>query len=112
MKRIIKAFAYSYNGFVAAWGETAFRQEIILFVILLPVAIILPVSILAKGLLVSALVLILIAELANTAIETIIDRVSKARHPLSKKAKDIGSAIVLLSFINAGVIWAAALLSI
>jgi diacylglycerol kinase (ATP) len=69
-----------------------------------------PVGLLAKGLLVSSLILILLMELANTAVEVVVDRISSDCHELSKKAKDIGSLLVLLSFVNAGIIWIAVLL--
>jgi len=111
LKRIIKAFGYSFDGFVAAFkSEAAFRWEILIFIIGTIIAIILPVSLLAKAILISSLIMILLAELVNTAIETIVNRISKDIHPMSKKAKDIGSLLVLLSFINAAVVWCAILL--
>jgi len=109
-KRILKAFTYSYDGFKATFkSEAAFRQDLAVFIIGTIVALFLPVGVLEKGLLVSSLVLILLMELANTAIEMVIDRISGDYHELSKRAKDIGSLLVLLSFINAGIIWLAVL---
>jgi diacylglycerol kinase (ATP) len=69
----------------------------------------LPVGALEKGLLISSLVLILLMELTNTAVEAVVDRISSDYHELSKKAKDIGSLLVLLSFVNAGLVWIAVL---
>ncbi|MDR2268825.1 MAG: diacylglycerol kinase [Rickettsiales bacterium] len=106
MRRILKAFSYSFDGLRAALASgPAFRQDIIVFVIGIIAAIILPVDAVSRAMLISPLFIILIAELANTAIETIIDRISKENNPLSKNAKDIGSAIVLMSFINAAAVW-------
>ena len=111
MKRILRAFVYSFHGFVATWrSEVAFRQEVALFAIGLVVATLLPVGFLAKGLLIFSMILVLLMELVNTAIESVVDRISDANHPLSKKAKDIGSALVLIAFINAGIIWTAVIL--
>ena len=110
IKRILKAFVYSYQGFMATFkSEAAFRQDLGVFIIGTIAAMCLPVSALEKGLLVSSLVLILLMELANTAIEVVVDRISDEYHELSQKAKDIGSLLVLVSFINAGIIWLAVL---
>ncbi|MBR1600857.1 MAG: diacylglycerol kinase [Alphaproteobacteria bacterium] len=106
LKRILKAFVYSYNGFLSAFkSEAAFRQDLAVFFVFSAIAIILNITILHKIIMISALLLILILELVNTAIETIIDRISPDYHELSKKAKDIGSLLVLLSFINAILWW-------
>jgi diacylglycerol kinase (ATP) len=106
MKRIWRAFRHSFRGLTTVWkSETSFRQEIILCIALFPVIFLLPVDYLAKSLMVFSLILILIMELINSAIETIIDRISAEKHPLSKKAKDIGSSLVLLAFANAIIIW-------
>ena len=110
IKRILNAFIYSYDGFKATCkSEAAFRQDLAVFIIGTIAALFLPVGALEKGLLVSSLVMILLMELANTAIEVVIDRVSEDYHELSKKAKDIGSLMVLLAFVNAGIIWIAVL---
>lgn len=106
MDRIIKAFGYSWAGLVSCFKtEAAFRQEIYLAAIAFPVVYILNTSATNKALMVGSIFLIFIAELATTAIEVVIDRISEEKHPLSKKAKDIGSAIVLLAFVNAICIW-------
>ncbi len=106
IKRILKAFVYSYQGFIAAFkSEAAFRQDIAFCVFWGVFACWLNVPSLHRCLLLATLLLILLTELINTAIETIIDRISPDYHELSKKAKDIGSLLVLLSFINAGLIW-------
>ena len=108
IKRILKAFTYSYDGFKSAFqSEEAFRQDIVVFIIFSAIALCLNVPLWAQALLISALILILLMELVNTAIETIIDRISDEYHELSKKAKDIGSLLVLLAFFNAILLWAA-----
>ena len=105
LKRILKAFVYSFDGFRAAFKESAFRQEIVVFIAGTAAAVYFPLSLEQKGMLISSLLIVLMAELTNTAIETVIDRISPEYHDLSKKAKDIGSLLVLLAFINAGVLW-------
>ena len=104
--RIWNAFNYSLAGLSAAFRlEDAFRQEVLLAVVLLPVAILYPHSGLEKALLIASVLLVLIVELLNSAIEAAVDRVSLDRHHLSKRAKDIGSAAVLLALINVLVVW-------
>ncbi|OJV95925.1 MAG: diacylglycerol kinase [Gammaproteobacteria bacterium 39-13] len=104
--RFIKAFGYSLEGLKAAFvSEPAFVIEIICSLLLLPIACLLPLPLVSKALLISSLILVLIVELINSAIEATIDRISSERHPLAKKAKDIGSAAVLLSLINAAAVW-------
>lgn len=111
--RIFKAFGYSLEGLKSAFcSEPAFVIEVFAFIIFTPIACLLPVSLVFKALMISSLFLVLIIELGNSAIEAVVDRISLEHHPLSKKAKDIGSAAVLLSLINAGVIWAMALYSL
>lgn len=106
ISRLLHAFKYSFDGFIAAFkSEEAFRQDILVCVILAPIAIILPVTIVEKLFLFSSLFLIVLAELINTAIEMIIDRISHEIHPLSKISKDIGSCIVLVSFMYLVVVW-------
>lgn len=106
IKRILKAFTYSFAGFTATFkSEAAFRQELFLCGILTIVAFCLPVSLLQLYLMLFALFLILLTELINSAIEAVVDRISDDYHELSKKAKDIGSLIVLLAFVNAFAIW-------
>lgn len=106
LKRIFSAFGYSIAGFKTAWkGEHAFRQELIVVVIATIAAILLPVPALQKLLLIGVFVLVLIVELLNSAIEAVVDRVSLERNPLSKNAKDLGSAAVMLALFLAGATW-------
>lgn len=101
IKHIIDACFYSYSGIKSAYkSEIAFRQDIAICTFLFIFALILPVSFVCKLLMIVSLFIILIAELINTAIETVIDRISSEIHPLSKKAKDIGSAIVFFAFLQ------------
>jgi diacylglycerol kinase (ATP) len=107
MNRILRALKYSWHGIKSAFSsEAAFRQDVVIFIIGTITAIFLPVGNIEKYLLASSLLLIILMELANTAIETTINRISTDIHPLSKKAKDIGSAMVFLAFANAIAIWA------
>lgn len=106
VKRIFSAFFYSIDGFRAAWrNEHAFRQELMLVIVGIMIALLLPVSAQDKLALIGVLVLVLVVELINSAIEAIVDRVSLERHPLSKNAKDFGSAAVLLTLLLAGAVW-------
>lgn len=106
MQRLIRAFFYSLDGLKDSFlTEPAFRQEVLLAVVAIPLACFLDVTMLERALLIGSILLIFIAELANTAIEACIDRISEEKHPLSKKAKDAGSALVLLALINAGLLW-------
>ena len=110
LKRIFSAMLYSMDGFKSAWKhEHAFRQEIVLFVVGSAIALALRVSAFEKLLLIGVLVLILIVELINSSIEAVVDRVSLERHPLSKNAKDFGSAAVLLACLLAAAAWAVVL---
>lgn len=111
VKRIYAAFFYSIAGFKAAWkNEHAFRQELILVIVASIVAFALPVSAYEKLAMIGVLVLVLIVELINSAIEAVVDRVSLERNPLSKNAKDFGSAAVFLTFSLAFATWAVILL--
>lgn len=104
--RLIRAFGYSWQGLRAAFEtEWAFRAEIYVTPPMVLIALLLPVSLAEKALLISTLFLVLLAELANTAIEAVINRISEEQHPLSGKAKDIGSALVLIALLNAGAVW-------
>lgn len=107
VKRLINAFGFSLAGLVSTFKtEAAFRLELAFLVILLPIAIMMDCTAIEKAMLIASLMLILITELINTAIEAVVDRISEERHILSKKAKDAGSAIVLIALINAVCIWA------
>lgn len=106
LKRIIDATGYSWLGLKAAFKhESAFRQELLLCLILTPVAIWFAESAIEYALLFSSLILILIVELLNSGIEAVVDRFGGEMHTLSGRAKDIGSAAVLLVLINAAIIW-------
>ena len=105
-KRIWNAMLYSFDGFTAAFRhEDAFRQEVLLALILIPAALYLPVGGAAKGQMIASVVLVMIVELLNSGIEAVTDRVSLEDHALAKRAKDLGSAAVMLSLINVLVVW-------
>lgn len=107
LRRIWNALFYSLAGFRAAWrNEDAFRQEVILAAILIPVALFLPAGGIEKALMVGSVLLVLMVELLNSAIEATVDRISYENHELAKRAKDIGSAAVFVSLVNVPVIWA------
>ena len=107
---MLLAAGYSIDGLKAAWRhEDAFRQELILAAIMVPLALWLPLTLLERILLIAVVVLVLIVELLNTAIEAAIDRDSLEINPLGKRAKDYGSAAVMLSLLLAGGTWAAVL---
>jgi diacylglycerol kinase (ATP) len=104
--RIWNALFHSLDGFVAAFRhEDAFRQEVVLAAILVPAALVLPAGGLGKALMIASVLLVLIVELLNSAVEAAVDRVSLDNHVLAKRAKDIGSAAVMLSLINVPVVW-------
>lgn len=110
LKRIFSALGYSIEGLKSAWRhEHAFRQEMLLFAVGSAVALALRISAFEKLMLIGVLVLILIVELINSAIEAVVDRVSLERHALSKNAKDFGSAAVLLAVLLAVAAWAVVL---
>ena len=106
IRRLVNAFGYSIAGTLAAFKhEDAFRQEVILSAILTPVAIYYGEAAIDQALMISSLLLIIIVELLNSSIEATVDRISVKHHKLAKRAKDIGSAAVFFSLINAVVIW-------
>ncbi len=108
LKRIINAAAYSWLGFKAAYKyEAAFRQELWLSIALTPVALYFGQSLADKAVLLASLVFILLVEILNSALEAVVDRHGDEIHPLSARAKDMGSAAVLLAFIIAGLVWLA-----
>ena len=108
--RIVKAFGYSIDGLAGTWRtEGAFRQEVLFAVVLVPISCFLPVTLLEHALLIASVLLVLIVELLNSSMEAAIDRVSLELHPLSKKAKDTGSAAVLLAIVTAMIVWGAIL---
>ena len=106
LKRIWNALFYSIAGLSAAFRhEDAFRQEVVLAAVLVPTALFLPVAALAKALMIFSVLLVLMVELLNSAIEAAVDHASLEQHPLAKRAKDIGSAAVLVSLLNAVITW-------
>lgn len=106
LRRIVSAVFYSIDGFKAAWRhEHAFRQELLVLVVGTISALLLKISAFEKFMLIAVLVLVLIVELINSAIEAIVDRISLERHALSKNAKDYGSAAVTLTFGIALAAW-------
>jgi len=109
--RVWNALFYSMAGFAAAFKyEDAFRQEVILAAILIPLSFFLPVSNLGRALMIASVLLVLMIELLNSALEASVDRVSIERHPLAKRAKDIGSAAVFVALLNAAIVWSLVLL--
>jgi diacylglycerol kinase (ATP) len=112
LRRLLNAFGYSLAGFRAAFKhEDAFRQEALLAAILIPLAFWLSVSMTGRALMIGSVLLVIIVELLNSAIEATVDRISLDSHDLAKRAKDIGSAAVLVSLVNATVIWTLVLLA-
>jgi diacylglycerol kinase (ATP) len=110
LDRLIRATAYSADGIGAALrGESAFRQEAVLAAVMIPAAFWVGRGWVEIALLAGSVVLVLIVELLNSSVEAAVDRISLELHDLSKKAKDFGSAAVLLSLLLCGSIWASAL---
>ena len=106
LRRIWNALFYSFAGLKAAYRhEDAFRQEVWLAVVLIPLALLLPAPGMGKALMIASVLVVLIVELLNSAVEATVDRVSLEQHRLAKRAKDIGSAAVLFSLINVAVVW-------
>jgi diacylglycerol kinase (ATP) len=106
LKRVWNAFFYSLEGFKAAWKhEDAFRQESLLAIVLIPLVFFLADAPMARALMIASVLLVLIVELINSAIEATVDRISLENHALAKRAKDIGSAAVLIALINVLVVW-------
>lgn len=109
LSRILHAGGYSLQGLRAGWHETAFRQEALASIVLLPLAFLLGQSWVEVALLAGSVLLVMIVELLNTGLESCIDRIGPEWHALSKRAKDMGSAAVLLSLLLCLGVWAAAL---
>jgi diacylglycerol kinase (ATP) len=105
--RVVRAAGYSISGLrVALLKEAAFRQEVILFAVLAPLGAWLGANGVERALLIGSLLLVLIVELLNSALEATVDRISRQRHKLSGRAKDMGSAAVYLSLLLAILVWA------
>lgn len=111
LTRLKNALFYSLAGLKAAYAcEDAFRQEVWLAALLIPTAILLPVSGVGRAMMIGSILLVLIVELLNSAVEAAIDRIGLESHRLSKRAKDIGSAGVLIALINVVTIWSSVLI--
>ncbi|MEA3405072.1 MAG: diacylglycerol kinase [Pseudomonadota bacterium] len=112
VKRIFYAAGYSWKGFRSTWKhEAAFRQEVILFALLAPVAFWLGEDFAETAVLIAVLLFVLVVELLNSAVESVVDRIGEDFHKLSGRAKDQGSAAVFLSFFIAFIVWVGFLVS-
>ena len=106
LRRIWNALFYSIDGIKAAFRhEDAFRQEALLALVLVPAAFFMPASGGGKALMIASILFVLVVELLNSAVEAAVDRISLENHRLAKRAKDIGSAAVLVSLINVVIVW-------
>ncbi|CAD6365466.1 diacylglycerol kinase [Shewanella putrefaciens] len=106
IKRIFRATGFSMKGLKAAWThEAAFRQELVLCLVMLPIALLVDISTIERLMLIFTLFIVLIVELLNSAIEAVVDRVGSEIHPLSGQAKDIASAAVFISLTLCGITW-------
>lgn len=104
--RLLRAFGYSFQGFGHAWREeAAFRQEVALSMLVIPAGLYLGRSGVERALLVSPMLIILVVEILNSALEAVVDRSGTEPHPLAGMAKDMGSAAVMLSFALLGTVW-------
>lgn len=112
LRRLWNALHYSMAGLRAAYAcEDAFRQEVLLAVILIPAACLLPVGMIGRALMIASVLIVLVIELLNSAVEAAVDRISLDKHNLSKRAKDIGSASVFVAVVNVIVVWTCVLLA-
>ncbi|MCE9632935.1 MAG: diacylglycerol kinase [Methylophilales bacterium] len=106
IRRLINAFGYSCAGLKTAYkNEDAFRQEVILAAVLIPLALYLDVGTVERILMIGSVLLLVIVELLNSAVEATVDRISLDHHKLAARAKDIGSAAVLMSLVNLLMVW-------
>ena len=106
-RRIVRAAGFSWKGFVAAFrNEAAFRQELALTLVLLPLAFWLGQTALERALMIGIWLLVPVVELLNSGIEAVVDRIGEEQHPLAGRAKDVGSAAVFLAISNAAIVWA------
>lgn len=111
LKRLWNALFYTFDGLRAAFRhEDAFRQEVFLAAVLIPAALLTPASGTGKALMIAVVLLVLIVELLNSAVEAAVDRISLENHALAKRAKDIGSAAVFIALINVPLVWGLVLL--
>ncbi len=110
LTRLLNALGYSRDGLAAAWkNEAAFREEVLLAAVAIPLALFLAQTGVDRALLIGSIVFILVVEILNSAVEAVVDKASPEHHELAKRAKDMGSAAVLLSLLNAAVVWACVL---
>lgn len=106
LRRLVNALAYSAAGLRAAYRhEDAFRQEVVLAALMIPLALLLPADGAGHALMIGSVLLVLVVELVNSAIEAAVDRISLDQHRLAKRAKDIGSAAVLVALVNVIATW-------
>jgi diacylglycerol kinase (ATP) len=111
LEHVLKASGYSLAGLGATLKlELAFRIEMALFVFLLPIAVVFPVSLAFKALIIGSMLMVLCVELLNSSLEWIVDYISHDHHPYAKRAKDMGSAAVMIALINCGLMWGLAIL--
>lgn len=107
LTRLINAFGYSMEGLQAAYkNEDAFRQEVRMALVLIPLALYLGKTNLERAVMIACVLLVVIVELLNSSVEATVDRISLDHHILAKRAKDIGSAAVLISLVNLAIVWA------
>jgi diacylglycerol kinase (ATP) len=112
IRRLINAFNYSRSGLKEAFrNEDAFRQEVLLAVVLIPLTLLIEREMFGRALMIGCVLLLLVIELINSAIEATVDRISLEDHRLAKRAKDIGSAAVLIGLVNLAVVWTLVLLN-
>jgi diacylglycerol kinase (ATP) len=109
LSRVLHAFTYSIDGLKTGWSEPAFRQEALLAIPLVPSAFVIGTNWMETAVLIAVVVFVMVTELLNTAVESAIDRIGPEWHAISKRAKDLGSAAVLLSLLLCGGVWLAAL---
>lgn len=106
LRRLINAAGYSMKGLSAAYkNEAAFREETLLACVLIPIALFLPVTAVETVLLIGSVLLLMLVEILNSAVEAVVDRIGPELHPLSGRAKDMGSAAVFIAMIILGVTW-------
>lgn len=106
IRRLVHATRFSLQGLAACWRhESAFRQEATLAAVAIPLALVLGTDGLERALLAASVLLVPIVELLNTGVEAVVDRIGDGEHPLSRRAKDVGSAAVLLSLLLAAAVW-------
>ncbi len=107
LKRILHAAVFTSKGLRSAWsGEAAFRQEAIILILVIPAGLIIGETFFEKGILICAWLLVLVVELLNSAVESVVDRIGSEIHPLSGRAKDMGSAAVFISICVSVILWA------